>query len=57
MIVEPKYDHPLLVSFAKQLPMGLRYSPYFVQEVMDNVHCDIKDCDVDLNDVGAFSDS
>ena len=37
--------------------MGITQSPDFAQEVMENLMRDIKDADVYLDDVGAFSKS
>ncbi len=39
-----------------RLPMRLKCSPDITQAAMENVLSDIKDADVYVNDVGAFSD-
>ncbi len=38
-----------------RLPMGLKSSPDIAQATMENVLSDIKDADIYINDVGAFS--
>jgi hypothetical protein len=38
-----------------RLPMGLKCSPNITQAAMKNVLSDIKDADVYIDDVGAFS--
>jgi hypothetical protein len=35
--------------------MVLKYSPYIAQAIMENELSDIKDADVYIDDVGAFS--
>jgi hypothetical protein len=49
-IVEPfgKYHYNVL-------PMGLKCSPNFVQETMENIFRDINDVKVYIHDIGAFS--
>jgi hypothetical protein len=39
-----------------RLPMGLKCSPDITQAAMENLLSDIKDVDVNIDDVGAFSD-
>ncbi len=40
-----------------KLPMGLKCSPDIAQAAMENVLSDIKDADIYINDVGAFSNN
>ncbi|KAL7462750.1 hypothetical protein ACHAXS_003128, partial [Conticribra weissflogii] len=39
----------------QQLPMGLKCSPNFVHEIMEDVLQDIKECNVCLDDIDVFS--
>ncbi len=40
-----------------RLPMGLKCSPDFTQEVMENIFRNIEDAEVYIDNIGAFSNS
>ncbi len=40
-----------------RLPMGLKCSPDFTQEVMENIFQEVEDAEVFIDDIGAFSNS
>jgi hypothetical protein len=40
-----------------RLPMGLKCSPNFAQEVMENIFKDVAEVEVYIDDIGIFSDS
>ena len=58
---ESKYMCTIVTPFGKYkyniLPMGLKCSPNFPQEVMKNVFRHLEDTDIYIDDVGAFSTS
>jgi hypothetical protein len=39
------------------LPMGLKCSPDFAQDTMENISCNIEDVEVYIDDIGAFSNT
>jgi hypothetical protein len=40
----------------RHLPMGIKQSPDFAQEIMEDIFCNMDETDVFIDDVGAFSD-
>jgi hypothetical protein len=40
-----------------RLPMGLKCSPDYAQEVMENIFRDVEDADFYIDNIGAFSQS
>jgi hypothetical protein len=51
----------IVTSFGKykynRLPMGIKQSPYFAQEIIEDTLRDIQECDVYIYDSGAFHDT
>ena len=40
-----------------KLPMGLKYSPDFAPEVLENIIREVEDAEMYIDDIGAFSNS
>jgi hypothetical protein len=49
-IITPYGKYPYSI-----LPTGIKHSPDFVQETMENIFHDINDEEVYINDIGVFS--
>jgi hypothetical protein len=39
-----------------KVPMGVKQSPDFAQEVMEDIYIDMKDIEVYIDDIGIFAD-
>jgi hypothetical protein len=52
-------NHNTILELGKfqynKVPMGVRESPDFAQEVMEDIVCDLKDIEVYKNDIGIFA--
>jgi hypothetical protein len=50
-------QHPLVKFKYNRLPIGLKCSPDYAQEVMENIFQDVEDAEVYIGNIGAFSHS